>query len=197
MNKKKVLVGAGLLAIIYATYRSFNLSKSIEYFQYSITGLKFKISNILKPEIIFAISIYNPNRVSVPVQSFFGTIKSGNTVLANFSSASPININGNQQSTIDVSARVNALTVLGNLIRGKKISSVVVDGMIKTGLFDLPILKTVSLSALSGIGDEEIGNVMRAHREMDLRKRMAHPRHYSFLNNVKCNTIQHRLHLAV
>jgi LEA14-like dessication related protein len=156
----KWLIGGGVLAAAYAVYKTMNIQKSIEFFQYSITGLKFKVSNILKPEVIFDISVYNPNKTAVPVTSFFGTIKSGATILANFNNVSAITVGGNQQSTISVSAKINALTVILKLISGSKITSVIVDGMLKTSLFDLPITKTVTLSSLSGT-DDEIGMIRR------------------------------------
>ena len=160
-NNKKIFLGAGVLAIIYAAFKASSISRSISFFQYSITGLKFRVSNVLKPEIIFAVGIYNPNRVSVPVTSFFGTIKNGTTILASFSNDTPVVINGQQQSTIQVAARVNALTVVASLISKKKISSVFIDGVMKTGFFDLPIQQTVSLSTLSGT-DAEIGMLRMA-----------------------------------
>ncbi len=159
MKNKTLWFGAGLAALVFATYKSWNLNQSIKYFQYSLSGLKFRLKNILQPELIFSIDVFNPNQVSVPVQAFFGTIKNGGSVVANFNTNSAVNIDGQRSANIEVAARINALGVIWNLIQKKQINSLQIDGMIKTGLFDMPFQKTVAVPALSGISDKLMKNL--------------------------------------
>ncbi|MFZ4056971.1 MAG: LEA type 2 family protein [Ferruginibacter sp.] len=148
--KGKLLVGLGLGLVGYVTYRSWQLNNTIKFLQYSISGLKFRINNILQPEIIFSISVYNPNRTSIPVNDFLGQITAGNNVLASFKAAKPINIAGEETQTIQVSARVSAIQLVRQIFNKQKLESIQIDGIIKTGFFDLPVKRTVSIS---GIGE--------------------------------------------
>ena len=153
MKNKTLWLGAGVAALVWATYKSWNLNQSIKYFQYSLSGLKFRFKNILQPELVFSINVFNPNQVSVPVKAFFGTIRNGSSIVANFNSEGEVNIDGQRSATIDVTARVNAFGVILNLIQRNKIESLQIDGMIKTGLFDMPFQKNVAVPSLSGIGN--------------------------------------------
>jgi LEA14-like dessication related protein len=150
MNNKKLLVGGGIALLAWLGYKSWNVKRSIDFFQYSISSIKVSLKNILQPQIIFGIQIYNPNKTGVPVNEFFGTVKYGNTLLANFKSTGQINLSGNETKVVDVTARVSALSLLAQIVAGKSYKAVQIDGMIKTGLFDMPISKTVNLSAVSG-----------------------------------------------
>ena len=153
MASKNLLWGVGIAAVMYAAYRVANLKKSVEFFQYSLSGLKFRISKSLQPEIIFSIQVYNPNQTSIPVNDFFGVIKQGDKVLANFKNLSAISLGSNETQTIDISAKINVVSVVMQIIRGQKINSLTVDAMLKTGFFDMPVKKEVYLSTLSGTGE--------------------------------------------
>lgn len=159
MDNKKLLIGAGVAVAAYLGYKAWNVKHSISFFQYSISSIKFSFKNILQPQILFGIQIYNPNKTGVPVNEFFGTIKYGNTLMASFNSAGPINLSGNETKVIDVVARVNALSLVAQILAGKSYPTVQVDGMIKTSLFDMPLSKTVSTSALSGADINAVGKM--------------------------------------
>ncbi len=152
MGNKK-LWGVGLALAAFAAYRVWNTKESIKYLQYQISGVKFRAPSLFSPEIIFSINVYNPNRVGVPVNSFFGTIKQGGNVIANFESTTPILLQGNQTQVIDIKASVKAISLILAVIRKQiNLKAVQIDGMLKTGLFDMPIRKTVNvLDGLAGI----------------------------------------------
>lgn len=156
MKNKTLLIGAGVAAAVYLGYKAVNVKNSVAFFQYSISSIKVSLKNILQPQIIFGVQVYNPNKTGVPVNEFFGTIKYGNTLLASFNNSSPINLSGNETKVIDVTARVNALALLAQIIAGKAATTLKIDGMLKTGLFDMPVSKTVSLTGIAGI-NEEVG----------------------------------------
>ena len=181
MNKK-LLWGLGIGALIFAAYRASALKSGVEYFQYSLSGLKFKISNLLQPEIIFSLQVYNPNTVKIPMNDFFGVIKNdAGQTLANFQNVTPVEIEARATSTVAVSCKVSALSVIMQIIQGKKIASLMVDGILKTSMFNMPIQKTVSLSALSGTEN----NIGRLNRLMEMKKKsMIRPvvRYGGFLN---------------
>lgn len=152
-NKK--LWGVGLALAAFAAYRVWNTKESIRYLQYQISGVKFRAPNFFSPEIIFSVNVYNPNRVGVPINSFFGTIKQGGNVIANFESTTPILLQGNQTQVIDIKASVKAISLIMAVIRKQiNLKAVQIDGMLKTGLFDMPIRKTVNvLDGLAGTDD--------------------------------------------
>lgn len=158
MKKGWLLLGGGLAAMIYAGYKGATQQETLKFFSYSISGIKVKLTNLLSPQIIFAVKVFNPNRTAIPITDFFGNINTNNgTRLATFTNTEAVNLTGQTESTINISARVSALTIIAQLITGGKISSVVVDGIIKTPVFQMPVQKTVTLSSLSGT--EEIARV--------------------------------------
>ncbi len=149
MNNKKILVGSGVAALVYLGYKAWNVKRSIGFFQYSISSVKVSLKNILQPQIIFGIQIYNPNKTGVPVNEFFGTIKYGNAILANFKNVGQINLSGNETKVVEVAARVSALSLLAQIVAGKNYKAVQIDGIIKTGFFDMPVTKNVSIAGVS------------------------------------------------
>ena len=153
MASKNLLWGVGIAAVMYAAYRVANLKKSVEFFQYSLSGLKFRISKSLQPEIIFSIQVYNPNQTNIPVNDFFGVIKKDDRILASFKNLSSISLGGKETQSIDISAKINVLSVVMQIIRGEKINTLTIDAMLKTGFFDMPVKREVSLSSLSGTRD--------------------------------------------
>ncbi len=142
--------GVGLAVAAFSLYRVWNTKESIKFLQYQVNGVKFRAPNILSPEITFSINIYNPNRAGIPVQSFFGTIRQGGNVIANFESTTPILLQGNQRQTIAIKANVKAISLILAVIRKQiNLKAVQIDGMLKTGLFDMPVRTTVNV--LDGI----------------------------------------------
>jgi LEA14-like dessication related protein len=183
MANKRIFWGLGIAAVVYAAYRTANIKKSIEFFQYSLSGLKVRFNKVLQPEIIFSIQVYNPNLTSVPVNDFFGVIKKADQVLASFKNISPINLGGKETQVIEVSAKVNLISLVLKIIAGGKLDTVTVDAILKTGFFDMPIKKEISLSSLSGT--DEIGRLRQ--RLQNGPKALAPVRHYGFLqySNIK------------
>jgi LEA14-like dessication related protein len=162
MANKKIW-GVGLAIAAFAAYRVWNTKESIKFLQYQIAGVKFKAPNIFSPEIIFSINVFNPNKTGVPVNSFFGTIKQNGNIIANFENTTPITLQGNQSQVIDIKANVKAISLILAVIRKQiNLKAVQIDGMLKTGLFDMPIHQTVNvLQALSGVSDNTIDNARR------------------------------------
>lgn len=150
-SNKTILIGAGAAGLGYLLYKSWNVKKSVDFFQYSISSLKVSFRNILQPELIFGIQVYNPNKTGVPISEFFGTINYGSVLLANFRSTGPIVLAGSESKVIDVATRVSVMNVLAQIFAGTSQPNVVVNGMLKTPFFDLPIKKTVSMSSISGV----------------------------------------------
>ncbi len=142
MQKGKWL-GLGILAAaMFTGYRIWNTNESIKYFQYSLKGLSFNLKNILQPEIIITLSIYNPNRTSVPVNDLFGVLKLKGLILANFKNTEPLNISGQETKDVVLRTRLSVLSVASSILNKTSFTEMQIEGMIKTGLFDLPISKT-------------------------------------------------------
>lgn len=158
MANKKIFWGLGIAAFVFAAYRTINFKASVAFFQYSLGGLKFRMKG-LTPEIIFNIQVYNPNQTSIPITSFFGVIKKGEQILANFENLNPVTIGEKATSSIDVSCRIKLLSVILNIVRGQSLGLLTVEGMLKTTLFEMPVKKDVSLSSLAGT--QEIGRLTR------------------------------------
>ncbi len=182
-GKNTMWMGLGAGVLLYAAFHAASVKRTIKFFQYNISGIKFNLANLLKPEIIFSVEVFNPNRTSIPVTSFFGVIKHQDTILANFKNNVPVNIAGNETEYVAVSAKVNAITVLLSLIRGKKIKVLTVQGVMKTPMFDLPIANTIDLStgkAISGIGNNL--HISRPHMFSKCKKRFENIKPSGFLN---------------
>ena len=152
MASKKIFFGVGIAAVLLAAYQAFNIKRSFAFFQYNLSGLKLKIKGIT-PEIIFSIQIYNPNQTSIPITDFFGVIKKGDQILANFRNINAVTIGSREYTTIDVSTKVSLLSVALQVIRGVNLGTLTVDAMIKTAMFDMPIKKDVVLANLAGINN--------------------------------------------
>ena len=184
MANKKPLFVFCLAALMFAAYKSWNIKESIKYLQYDISGLKIRLKNLLQPEIVFAITVYNPNKTAVPVQSFFGNIINGNgMLLGSFRSESQINLAGKESQTVDVSARVSALSVVMQIIQKKKIENVKMQGMLKTGFFDMPFQKIVSLSDLGG---GQVGHINKSSLNMENNFRRVHPGRHHHAQHCTC-----------
>lgn len=161
MQSKK-LIGVGLAIAAIAAYRIWNTKESLKFLQYNMSGVKFNFKNPLKPELIFAIEIFNPNRAGIPITDFFGVIKQSNTIIANFRNLQQVTLAGNQNHTIEVVARVNAINTVLSILRNKNLKFVTIEAMLKTGFFDMPIKKTINV--LEGIGNIQSANFNRMHR---------------------------------
>jgi len=185
MTSKNFLWGAGFLALLYGAYRVSVLKRSVEFFQYSLSGLKFRVKS-LQPEIIFSIQVYNPNQTAIPVNDFFGVIKQGDRILANFKNLSAINLGGKETQRIDISAKINVLSVVMQILRGQKINTLTVDAILKTEMFDMPIRKDVSLSALSGTEEMSRTNNLLM-KTMGPRTKQRTPVQSSFLQYESAN----------
>jgi LEA14-like dessication related protein len=154
MSSKNILWGGLAAAVVYAGYRVWNLNKSIEFFQYSIGWPKIK-PGIITTEITMPVTIYNPNKTGVPVNEFFGTLKnSSGVLLANFKSISPVKLGGNETSTVQVRSQVNTWASIVNLLKAGSLKEIQVDGIIKTGLFDMPVSKKITIDALAGFNQQ-------------------------------------------
>lgn len=189
MAGKKIWVTAGIAAFIYGIYHFTILKKSVEFLQYSLSGLKFRIKG-LQPEIIFSIQIFNPNTISVPVKEFFGVIKKDDAILADFRNVEPIELGAKETKVIDVSAKIHALTIIMQIIRGQKFNSVHIDAMLKTGMFDMPIQKDLSLSSLAGVG--EIGRLQNQWNQLRPKRYITNGFQKGFLQYMPHKF--HRLH---
>lgn len=150
MKKGWLLIGGAVAAVIYAASRSKAIQETVKYLQYDITGVKFKVSNILKPEVLLTFNIFNPNKTSVPVQDIIGQIKASGTTIASFSNVSPITINGEQNTSVQVSARISALSLVLKIIRGESLGVLTVDALLKTGSYSIPVVKTLALKDMIG-----------------------------------------------
>lgn len=153
----KPLWGLGLGLVAYAAYKSWNVQQSLKFLQYNISGLKLKMSNPFRPQVTFMIDVLNPNQTAVPINSFFGVVKAGDTVIADFENVATVTIGGNKRTTVEVAANVKALTIILAIIQRKSLKTVVLDGMIKTALFDMPISKTVAFAGLAGTNENPRG----------------------------------------
>jgi LEA14-like dessication related protein len=187
-NKTGWLVGAGIVALVFAAYKSSGISKSLNYLQYQIAGLKFNFKNWLQPEIIFSISVTNPNDTGIPVEKFFGNVKNGSSIIANFNSTSPISLAGGETATIDVSAKVNALSVAMQLLNGSKVKSLTIEGLIKTGFFDQKFTKEVAIPGMLGSVEDRVGMFQwfRKNKKLKTAIKVKKPfwfRHNSFFNH--------------
>lgn len=171
-GKNKVLLG-GLVAyagILFLKYKQAPIT--LKFFQYSLKGLKFKLSKTLVPEVIVSIEIFNPNRGAVPVTDFFGTISSKGVVLANFRNTEPVNINGSEQSTITVSAKISAAALVMKIINGSLTGVLDIDAVIKSNFFTMPIKKQFDLKTGTISGFKRIRqNLKQAHTQIFHKKR--------------------------
>jgi LEA14-like dessication related protein len=180
-NNKIFGVGLTIAAVAaFAAYRMWNKKESIKFLQYQIAGLRFRAPNIFSPEITFSINVYNPNKTVIPVNSFFGTIKQSGTIVANFENTSPINLQGNTSQVIDIKANVKAISLVLAIIRNQiNLKAVQIDGMIKTGYFDVHVNTTVNvLQALGGVADNTVEESRKSYMQ-----RMAPFFNRKFINN--------------
>jgi len=168
----KSLFGFGLAAAAFVVYKMWNTKESLKFFQYSISGVKFRM-NGFTPEIIFAVDVYNPNKTSIPVQAFFGNIKQGTNVIATFNNTNPITIGENTTQTISITAKVKAFSLVMAIINKQvNLHKVDLEAMVKTGFFAMPIKTTIDvLPGLAGTDDEIEG--MGARRQMLWGKKKA------------------------
>lgn len=151
MKNKGLLIGAGVLAVLAAGYKGWNMQQSVKFFQYSLSSFKISFRNLLTPSLVFGIKVFNPNKTAVPLNEFFGTLKYGNTLVATFRNDGPVNVNGNEESIVTINAKVNLVsTVLQQLFGNNTNAKLTVDGMLKTPFFDMPVTKIISLSEISG-----------------------------------------------
>lgn len=147
MRKGGFIVG-GLVALgVYLSYRAWNIKESIRFFEYGINSLKVSLSNILQPEVLFNITVYNPNRTSVPVNEVFGVVKIKGNTISNFKNTEPININGQETKSIPIRARISAISLVATLFTKSAVNNVEIDGMVKTGFFDFPINKIIPIKS--------------------------------------------------
>ncbi len=145
MRKGGWIVGGIVTLGLYLSYRTWNVKESVKFFQYGINGLKLNLSNILAPEVMFNVTVYNPNKTSVPISDVFGVVKIQNNIISNFKSTAGVNINGEETKSIPIRARISALSIISTVFSKTKIAEVVVEGMVKTPYFDFPINKTLQL----------------------------------------------------
>jgi LEA14-like dessication related protein len=151
MKNKGLLIGAGVLAVVAAGYKSWNVQQSIKFFQYCISSFKISFRNLLNPSLVFGIKVFNPNKTAVPLNEFFGTLKYGNTLVASFRNEGAVNVGGNEESIVTINAKVNLLgTVLQQLFGNNANAKLTVDGKLKTPFFDMPVTKVISMSDISG-----------------------------------------------
>lgn len=154
MNNKILLIGGGIAAALLLANKTWAQKESLKYFQYSLSGVRFNLKNLISPEIIFSIRVFNPNSMTIPVNDVFGNIKHEGSNLASFRNTEEITLPGRTEKVINISSRINALSILTKIITKTKVGSVEVDGVINTPMFSMPINKLVTLSSLAGTDDD-------------------------------------------
>jgi len=209
MSKKTalpvILLGGAAIGLwLYARTKA--IQQAVKFFEYKIHSLKLKWTNILKPEIIVGVKVKNPNSVSIPITSFNGTISGAGAVLASWNSTEDISLPAHEEKLVQLSAKINALSIISNIINKKSFIKTQVEGLLTTPFFSLPVSATLDLSAaglaaVNGIDDmddftEEIavGFLGRKYKHRHLRSkrfgllRKTHPLNLSPTANVKLNS---------
>lgn len=140
------LLAFGITAgVLYAAYRGWNVKKSVEMFEYSVKDLKFRMEG-LTPVISFKLNIYNPNKTGVPVNDILGQVFFKGNKVASFKNTQAITLAGQEARSIEMKARVNVLNVVSSLLKKDAEKDIKVDGLMKTGWFDLPFKYNYNLS---------------------------------------------------
>jgi LEA14-like dessication related protein len=147
MHKNSIVVPGLVLAGLYVAYRAWNINQSIDYFQYGINNVRISISNIINPLITFNLTVFNPNKTSVPINEAFGVISYNGTQISTFRTLEKININGQETRSIPMEARVSAISVITAALRKSSTTNLQFTGMVKTSFFDFPISKLIPIKS--------------------------------------------------
>jgi LEA14-like dessication related protein len=149
---KNFLLFGVLSAVAYAAYKSSQVKENLKYLHYDINRLRFNLKNILKPEIIIAVELFNPNSITIPVTDFFGQIKAGSDVLAHFKNLQAVNVPPRSSTQFEVSTKVSALGLLYKIIKGQSFATIDITGQMQTALYSLPLQKSINIKeAISGM----------------------------------------------
>mgnify|MGYP001163287135 CR=1 FL=1 len=198
MTKKSavpiILLGGAAIGL-WLFARSKAIQQAIKFFEYKLHSLKLKWTNILKPEIIVAVKVKNPNHVAIPITSFNGTISGAGTVLATWASYEDIHIGAGEEKLVQLSAKVNALSVISNIINKKSFIKTQVEGLLNTPLFSLPVKATIDLGAtgitgINGVEDMEEYSDEMAVGFLGRKYRRRFHKRFGFLKRLNPTPIQ-------
>ncbi len=170
MKGKHMLYIGGAAALVWLVSRvSGNLRTTLKNLQFELSGIRFRVTNIFKPEVIVRLNLFNPNDSAVPVTDFFGKIYSGTTLIADFNLGQPVTVAARQQTSVEVSAKVSAINLILKIIRKENMAALYVDGILKTAVADIPVKKTYDVR--DAVGTVNKGNLLTMRRRFVAARR--------------------------
>lgn len=144
MKKFIPLLIAGGAAVWYLL-RMRNLSTNLIFI---IRNIKIKGGSVLQPNIEISIGVQNPVSVSAKLKSLIGEISIDDKIIANFSNFTPITIQGNTETIINVIATPNIIGVFNVIkdviIKRQKGKVIKVKGTANVNNLSLPFVSTYS-----------------------------------------------------
>lgn len=152
------MLGFGGLAL-YALSRGKAIKETVELLEWTPDGIQFKFESG-QPTLIVRMNIYNPNRTAVPFKGFVGKLNFKGNAIASFVNTTPVTINSNEMTKVDIRFRVSWLNSLIAAFDKSTDAAISVTGLLKTGLVDVPVgmsynFKTKAFTrkvSLAGIG---------------------------------------------
>ncbi|TWI80536.1 LEA14-like dessication related protein [Lacibacter cauensis] len=134
---KGLIIAAGV-GLAWLGIRAAAKKQAFDLLTYGVSNIALRW-NGLTPMLNFKLNIFNPNAESIPVQQVSGKIYFKNAAVATFLNQTAINIAAKSSTAVDMTVRLSLGGFVAALINKTADAQAVVDGLIRTAYFDVPI----------------------------------------------------------
>lgn len=138
-QNKQIIVGLALLGV-YVLYSKLRAATNLVFAPGNVTGISIQGAT---PYIYFTVAIQNTSDTSLTIQSFAGNVSMDGQLIGNVSSFIPVVIAGNSQTMVPVTAQLQGLQIVNQLITAWSTNTiqkkVTIDGKVNGIGFQVPV----------------------------------------------------------
>lgn len=163
-SKLLFIAGGGIL--LWLVSRAKSIKETVQFLEYTPGKIKLKFEGLV-PVLTIRLDIYNPNRTSVPMNGVIGQLYFKGRPVASFVNKEPVNINGNETSSVDMKVKLSLFNTAVALFTKEPKKEVVVDGLIKTAITDIPFNYSYDFTSMLAKKNKPVSGARRQGRYID------------------------------